>query len=86
MLVRTLGQTPLTEAAKLLGVTEPAKGQGGFKDWVTPFREWAVQSNANLTRAMVAIAYSEASHSWNSEANDLLHTWLDQYGYEPAQP
>ncbi len=85
-MLRTLGQTTLTDAAKLLGVAETAKGQGGYKDWVTPLREWALQSNANLTRAMVAIAYSESSHCWNSEAKELLHTRIDQYGYEPEQP
>ena len=56
------GQTELTAAGKLLQVDpHPPQYQGGAKDFATPLRQWAAQSTANLTRAVLAIAYVHAT-------------------------
>ncbi|MGH9136625.1 MAG: ParB/RepB/Spo0J family partition protein [Acidimicrobiales bacterium] len=58
VLFDTAGQTELTDAAKFLHVIDPATSeQSNHKDWAGPFRQWASASTANLTRAMLAVAY-----------------------------
>ncbi|MFV0308018.1 MAG: ParB/RepB/Spo0J family partition protein [Desertimonas sp.] len=84
VLLATAGQTELTDAAKLLAVTEPDTSPHGHKDWAGPFRTWATESTANLQRAFLAIAYVEAARtSWYPDASAAVATWLDQLGYEP---
>lgn len=82
------GQTELTEAAKLLGVVEPIKdAQTSYRDWARPFQQWAGESQANLTRAMLAIAYvqSAAAGGWRPGAKAALAGWLDRLGYQPVE-
>jgi ParB/RepB/Spo0J family partition protein len=87
------GQTELTAAGKLLGVEphEPSYS-GGAKDYATPLRQWAGQSTANLTRAMLAIAYVHATHdpsyagdTWHQASKGAVAAWLDGLGYQPEQ-
>ena len=85
------GQTELTAAGKLLEVDpDQAQHQGGGKDYATPLRAWAGQSTANLTRAMLAIAYSHAtldptyaSDTWRQTSRRAVTAWLDGLGYQP---
>lgn len=89
ILLDVAGQTELTEAAKLLKVTEPTQRTGdGWKDWATPFKQWALESSANTHRAMVAIAYVQASRhlgiSYRPVASDTLTAWLKDLGYAAA--
>ena len=85
------GQTELTAAGKLLGLDpHPPAYQGGGKDYATPLREWAGQSTANLTRAMLAIAYihatidpTYASDTWRQTSRQAVADWLDGLGYQP---
>ena len=93
VLFDTAGQTELTAAGKLLDV-EPNEPQytGAGKDYATPLREWARASTANLTRAMLAIAYVHASvdptyagDSWRQASKDAVAAWLDGLGYHPEQ-
>jgi len=83
------GQTEITEAAKLLQVVEPTKdAQSSYRDWSGPFRQWAGESQANLTRAMLAIAYVQAvaAGAWRPRANEALAGWLDRLGYKAPEP
>lgn len=83
------GQTELTEAAKLLGVVEPRKvDQSSYRDWAGPFNAWAAESQANLTRAMLAIAYvhAVAAGDWRPGAKEALAGWLDRLGYKAPEP
>lgn len=86
ILFAVMGQTELTDAAKLLGATEPepSKYSGGQKDWTGPFRAWAAASPANLHRAMLGIAYVRGLDSWYDDAKAVVAGWLDRLGYEPA--
>ncbi len=85
------GQTELTAAGKLLQVDpHPPQYQGGGKDYATPLRQWAAQSTANLTRAMLAIAYvhatldaTYASDTWRQTSRQAVNDWLDGLGYQP---
>ena len=84
------GQTELTAAGKLLGLDRTPRLQGGGKDYATPLREWAGQSTANLTRAMLAIAYGHAtidptyaSDTWRQTSRQAVTGWLDGLGYQP---
>jgi ParB/Sulfiredoxin domain len=85
------GQTELTAAGKLLGLDpHPSQYQGSAKDYATPLRQWAGQSTANLTRAMLAIAYSHAtldatyaSDTWRHTSRQAVAYWLDSLGYQP---
>jgi hypothetical protein len=85
------GQTELTAAGKLLQIEpHPAAYQGAGKDYATPLREWAAQSTANLTRAMLAIAYvhatfdaTHATDTWRQTSRHAVATWLDDLGYQP---
>ena len=45
---------------------------GGAKDYATPLRGWARESSANLTRAMLAVAYV-----FVNLVVDLLYGWID---------
>lgn len=89
VLFDTAGQTELTAAAKLLGIEPVQAAHGGHKDHATPLREWAAESTSNLTRAMLAVAYSLAAEraaggvSWSTVATDALTAWLDSLGYQP---
>jgi hypothetical protein len=91
VLLDTAGQTELTAAAKLLAIDAGApQYAGGAKDYATPLREWARQSAANLTRAMLAIAYVQAADdptysgdTWRKASKDALGGWLDGLGYQP---
>ena len=83
------GQTEITEAAKLLQVVEPTKdAQSSHRDWTGPFRQWAAESQANLTRAMIAIAYVQAvaAGAWRPGAKEAPTGWLDRLGYEAPEP
>lgn len=86
VLFAVMGQTELTDAAKLLGVTEPAEPayKGGQRDWTSPFKTWATESPANLHRAMLAIAYVRGIGSWYDDARETVAGWLDRLGYEPV--
>jgi hypothetical protein len=85
------GQTELTAAAKLLGLDPHfPQYQGGGKDYATPLRQWAAQSTANLTRAMLAIAYvhatldaTYASDTWRQTSRQAVNDWLDGLGHQP---
>ena len=83
------GRTELTEAAKLLGVVSPARSTSrGPRDWAGPFNAWAAESQANLTRAMLAIAYVQgaAAGAWRPGAKEALAGWLDRLGYTALEP
>jgi hypothetical protein len=85
------GQTELTAAGKLLQIDpHPPQYQSGGKDCATPLRDWARQSTANLTRAMLAIAYvhatldaTYATDTWRQTSRQAVGGWLDSLGYRP---
>ena len=85
------GQTELTAAGKLLQIDPHSpQYQGGGKDYATPLRDWAAQSTANLTRAMLAIAYvhatldaTYASETSRQTSRQAVNDWLDGLGYQP---
>lgn len=86
VLFDTAGQTELTAAAKLLGVEPVRFEHSNQPDYASPLREWAAESASNLTRAMLAVAYSLATERglWGHPmASDALAAWLDRLGYEP---
>ena len=79
-----------TPASSSASNPHPPAYQGGGKDYATPLREWAGQSTANLTRAMLAIAYVHATatptyagDSWRQTSRQAVAAWLDGLGYQP---
>ena len=84
-----LGHSELTDAAKFFGDIEPHTTAGSTnKDYVTPLREWAAASPANLTRTLLAVAHvlgRDAQHgTWRRpRTTDAWQAWLDQLGYTP---
>lgn len=83
-LLDNLGQTELTDAAKFLGVTEPADGNG-HKDHATPLRNWAAESTANLQRTLMAVAYviGRDRRAWGRDQGAAAYdAWLARLGYE----
>ena len=84
VLFDTAGQTELNDAARLLGC-DAVEDRFGGKDYVTPLQQWAAASTANLTRAMLAVAYCLAvTHGdFRETARTALTGWLDGLGYQP---
>lgn len=83
-LLDNLGQTELTDAAKFLGVTEPAEGNG-HKDHATPLRNWAAESTANLQRTLMAVAYviGRDRRAWGGDQGAAAYdAWLARLGYQ----
>jgi ParB/RepB/Spo0J family partition protein len=82
-LLDNLGQTELTDAAKFLGVTDPADTHG-HKDHATPLRDWAAESSANLQRTLLAVAYviGRDRRAWGRQNGNAAYTaWLARLGY-----
>lgn len=83
-LLDNLGQTELTDAAKFLGVTEPAEANG-HKDHATPLRNWASESSINLQRTLLAIAYviGRDRRAWGRDQGAAAYdAWLAKLGYQ----
>ena len=85
------GQTELTAAGKLLQIEpHPPTYQGSGKDYASPLRQWAGQSTANLTRAMLAVAYAHATttptyagDTWRQPSRNAVAACLDGPGFQP---
>ncbi len=87
VLFDTAGQTELKAAAKLLGI-DPVEAAHGYKDHAGPLRDWAAQSTANTTRAMLAVAYSVAAEAgeWRPIARQRCRTGSPGSATTPNRP